>query len=266
MRPDGLPLWWTAIRADVIDDAAPGWDPPLQTPAAHQPTRPRCAFQESRRAILKQQTRSAARKPGAVIMNMKVREVTRRMRRVLRLMAGRNVLRRPVDRIEGAVLATLAAAFGVAVVISAIIGAHTYQSQSAAATGLHQVTAQLIQHGPLNGGLPHVIGQVEARWPAPRGGQRSGVLTTATTPNIADAPADARVQIWLNQAGQPAVPPAGQAVMIIYALIAGCAVAAVAAMGLLICYGLGRLVLDRRRLAAWESAWNLTGPRWTTRR
>jgi hypothetical protein len=25
-------------------------------------------------------------------------------------------------------------------------------------------------------------------------------------------------------------------------------------------------VLDRRRLAAWESAWSLTGPRWTTRR
>ena len=49
-------------------------------------------------------------------------------------------------------------------------------------------------------------------------------------------------------------------------LVAGLAVAAVAAMALLICYALGRLVLDRRRLAAWESAWNLTGPRWTTRR
>jgi hypothetical protein len=34
---------------------------------------------------------------------------------------------------------------------------------------------------------------------------------------------------------------------------------------LLVCYGLCRLVLDRRRLAAWESAWSLTGPRWTTR-
>ena len=27
-----------------------------------------------------------------------------------------------------------------------------------------------------------------------------------------------------------------------------------------------RLVLDRRRLAAWASAWSLTGPRWSTRR
>jgi hypothetical protein len=31
-------------------------------------------------------------------------------------------------------------------------------------------------------------------------------------------------------------------------------------------YALWRLALDRRRLAVWESAWSLTGPRWTTRR
>jgi hypothetical protein len=31
------------------------------------------------------------------------------------------------------------------------------------------------------------------------------------------------------------------------------------------CYWLSRLVLDRRRLAAWDSDWGLTGPRWTSR-
>jgi hypothetical protein len=39
-----------------------------------------------------------------------------------------------------------------------------------------------------------------------------------------------------------------------------------AAIFLIICYWLCRLALDRRRLAAWESAWALVGPRWTTRR
>ena len=39
-----------------------------------------------------------------------------------------------------------------------------------------------------------------------------------------------------------------------------------AGIALIVCYWLCRLVLDRRRLAAWESAWALTGPRWTTRR
>ncbi len=188
------------------------------------------------------------------------------MYRAVRLLAGRNALRRPVDRIEGVVLATLCAAFGVAVVIAAIFGAHTYQSQRAAAVGLHPVTARLVQDGPLDAGMPHVIGQAEARWRAPGGGEQSGVLTTATAPDIAGATAGARIQVWLTRSGQPAVPPVGQAVMITYALVAGLAVAAVAAMALLTCYALGRLLLDRRRLAAWESAWNLTGPRWTTRR
>ena len=54
--------------------------------------------------------------------------------------------------------------------------------------------------------------------------------------------------------------------MIVNALAPSTAVAGGAAMTLLACYGLCRLVLDRRRLAAWESAWSLTGPRWTTRR
>jgi hypothetical protein len=199
-------------------------------------------------------------------MNVKARGVTRRICRAVRLLAGRNALRRPVDRIEGVVLATLSAAFGVAVVMAAIIGVHTYQSQSAAAAGLHPVTARLVQNGPLDGGLPHVLGQAEARWRAPGGGEHSAVLTTATAPDIAGAPAGTRIQVWLTRSGQPAVPPTGQIIMITYALVAGLAIAAIAGMALLICYAVSRLVLDRRRLAAWESAWNLTGPRWTTRR
>jgi hypothetical protein len=47
--------------------------------------------------------------------------------------------------------------------------------------------------------------------------------------------------------------------MIVNALAAGAAVAGRAGVALLICYALCPLVLDRRRLAAWESAWSLTG-------
>lgn len=39
-----------------------------------------------------------------------------------------------------------------------------------------------------------------------------------------------------------------------------------AAVFLLLCYGLSRLVLDRSRLTAWETAWAQVGPRWTTHR
>jgi hypothetical protein len=54
--------------------------------------------------------------------------------------------------------------------------------------------------------------------------------------------------------------------MILSALLVPFWGAGMAAVVLVICYWLGRLALDRRRLASWESAWALTGPRWTSRR
>jgi len=189
----------------------------------------------------------------------------RRVSRLARLLTGRNALRRPVDRIEGVVLVALSAAFLAAVAFACLVGIHTYQSQRAATVGLRPAAAVLLQDGPAVGGLAHV-GQAEARWFVPGGGQQSGVLTTATTPDIAGAATGARISVWLNRSGQPAGPPADQAVMIIYALVAGAAVAGFAGLALLLVYAMCRLALDRRRLAAWESAWDRTGPRWTTRR
>ena len=187
------------------------------------------------------------------------------MSRLARLLTGRNALRRPVDRIEGAVLVALSAAFGVAVAIACLAGIHTYEVQQAATVGLRPAAAVLLQDGPSADSLGRV-GQAEARWFVPGGVEQSGVLPTATAPDIAGAVAGARITVWLNRSGQPAGPPADQAVMIIYSLVAGTMVAAVAALALLGVYALCRVVLDRRRLAAWESAWDRTGPSWTTRR
>ena len=198
-------------------------------------------------------------------VNVKPHGVIRRMSRVARLLTGRNALRRPVDRIEGVVLVALSAAFGVAVAIACMVGTHTYDGQQAATAGLRPASAVLLQDGPSADSLGRV-GQAEARWPVPGSGERSGVLTTATAPDIAGAAADARIPVWLNRSGQPAGPPADQAVMIIYSLVAGAMVAALAGMALLLAYALCRVALNRRRLAAWESAWNRTGPTWTTRR
>jgi hypothetical protein len=199
-------------------------------------------------------------------MNVKARRAIRRMPRLVRWLAGRNALRRPVDRIEGAVLVAVSAAFLVAVAVASILGAHTYQSQRAASGGLRPVVAVLIQAGPSFYGSPAQLGQAEARWRDPRGGEQSGVLTTTTTPAIIGAAAGARIPVWLDRSGQPAASPGGQVTMIINALAVGAAVAGGAGIALLISYALCRLALDRRRLTAWESAWSLTGPRWTTRR
>ena len=94
-----------------------------------------------------------------MIMNVKARGATRRMSRLVRWLAGRNALRRPVDRIEGAVLVAVSAAFLVAVAVASILGAHTYQSQRAASVGLRPACgradsgrAVLRQPGPTRAG------------------------------------------------------------------------------------------------------------------
>jgi hypothetical protein len=200
-----------------------------------------------------------------MIMNVKARGVIRRMSRLVRWLTGRNALRRPVDRIEGAVLVVLSTAFLVAVAMAAVLGTHAYQSQRAASASLHPAVAVLIQAGPFYGNVTH-IGQAEARWRDRWGGERSGVLTTVSAPGILGAAAGARIPVLLDRSGQPVAPPGSQVAMVLNALVKGAAAAGAAGVALLICYVLCRLALDRRRLAAWESAWSLTGPRWTTRR
>ena len=195
-----------------------------------------------------------------------VRARPRRMSRLVRWLAGRNTLRRPVDRIEGTVLVALTAAFLAAMAVASVLGAHTYQSQRAASAGLRPVVAVLSQAGPLSYGSMAQLGQAEARWRDPGGSEQAGVLTTATAPEILGAAAGARIPVWLDRSGQPVAPPGGQVAMVVNALAASAQVAGAAGITLLVCYGLCRLVLDRRRLAAWESAWSLTGPRWSTRR
>ena len=193
----------------------------------------------------------------------KAREA-RPLPRMVRMMISRNGLRRPADRVESAVVVTLLAAFVAAVAAAAFIGARIYQSQSASAARLRPSVAVLTSSGP--GTSLSGYGQAQARWREPDGDQRSGILTTGTAPAIWDAAAGARVPVWLDRTGEPATPPAGRTAMILTALLVPLWGAGGTAIVLVICYWLCRLALDRRRLAAWESAWARTGPRWTSRR
>ena len=189
----------------------------------------------------------------------------RRLSGLARLLAGRNQLRRSYDRIEGAVLVALSAVFLVAVAGASVLGGHIYHSQRADAARLHESVATLTQPGPAVTGLVQP-GQAQALWLAAGGRERPGVLTSLTAPDISGAPAGTRVKVWLNRRGQPAFPPPGPVLMIFNAVLAAVSAAVGAAVVLLISYGLCRFALDRRRLAAWESAWAMTGPRWTSRR
>jgi hypothetical protein len=197
-------------------------------------------------------------------MSSRSRRLSRAVQRLARLLTGRNPLRRRYDRIEGAVLLALSAAFLAAMAGASLLGVHLYQSQRAADAGLRPTTAILIQGVPDSRLTP--AWAVTARWAVPGGGERSGVLTAVTDPVLASTAAGTRIPIWLNRDDEPAAPPSGQLLTITFASLTAVTIAAGAAAGLLICYGLCRVALDQRRLAAWESAWAATGPRWTSRR
>jgi hypothetical protein len=185
--------------------------------------------------------------------------------RVARLLIGPNRLRRPYDRLEGLLVMLLGAAFLAAVAAAPSFGERLYQSQRADAAQLHAANAVLAQAGPSENYMTS-LGEAAARWRAPDGRPRTGILTTLTAPGISGAAAGSRVQVWLTDSGQPEAPPVGAAESVFASVVLSIGGVLAAAIGLLICYALGRLAIDRRRLARWTSEWSLTGPRWTTRR
>ncbi|MGH3153071.1 MAG: Rv1733c family protein [Streptosporangiaceae bacterium] len=187
--------------------------------------------------------------------------------RLVRLLLRRNELRRRCDRIEGAILVALSAAFLTATVAAGLLAGHLYQSQRAVVARLRPTDAVLAEPGPevVNAFEPTAQVQARATWRLADGARRSGLLTARTAPAIDNAQAGATVTVWLNRYGdlQPAPPSQGD--IVTNALIAGTVGVVGAALLLMCCYRLCRLALDRHRLARWGQAWAATGPRWTTR-
>lgn len=187
-----------------------------------------------------------------------------RVERMVRLLIGANELRRPSDRWERTVIATLLATFVAAVTVVSLVSVHIYRSERAAGANLHPEVAVLTEKGPID--MVDGVGEAPARWRVPGGRVRSGTLTMVFAPDIENAGRGGHVRIWVTRAGDPVVPPPDEAAMLLSAT--GIAVWLLLGTGafLMLCYWLSRLVLDRRRLAAWESSWARVGPRWTTHR
>jgi hypothetical protein len=181
-----------------------------------------------------------------------------------RLLLGPSTLRRPSDRLEGLIAVLLSAVLLAAIAAASCFAVRFYRSERADAARLHPATAVLTRNGPADNAISN--GMVTARWRAPDGRPRSGTLTTALAPGITGARAGTRVPVWLTGSGQPQDPPARAAAAAITSVAVALSAVCGVALVLLLCYWLCRLVLDRRRYAAWASEWSTIGPKWTTRR
>lgn len=180
-----------------------------------------------------------------------------------------NPLRRGSDRVEACVRIGLIALFVITGPLAAAVAGHwAYHAQAAAistqAADTHAVKAVLLQPTTTPGDLAvaRLGGQVwvDARW------ERAGApVQIAEVPAPAGLQAGSKVTVWLDNAGHVTGPPVRGGFVEAVAFTTFMTLALVALGFLAVLRGI-QLLLNRRRLAAWESAWSAIEPRWTGRR
>jgi len=168
---------------------------------------------------------------------------------------------------EAALLAVLIAAFLLGAPLAGIAAGRAAAASNGRAehaqASVHRVAAVLLQQAP---GKPHPMFQapldplVPAQWKAP-----NGTLRTAEIYAPAGAAAGSTVMVWIDRSGQLTASPMQRGDVVEEVALAA-SLATMAVAGVLAAVGLiTRWVLDRRRLAAWDSRWRSTGPQWTGR-
>jgi len=194
--------------------------------------------------------------------------IRKRARRLaFRLGLDANPLRRRTDKIATLVAAQLLLVFLVGAPLLAI-AAYGWAGQVGAAEqraerSWREVPAVLLKSVPASNSFASGLfgySWVPARWLAPDGKARSGNIAVEV-----GMAAGRTVRIWVDAAGRPTnAPVTNRAVQ-----ARAATVAAVATLALVIVLSFlawaGRKLLDRRRLADWELAWAIVGPKWTKR-
>jgi hypothetical protein len=178
-----------------------------------------------------------------------------------------NALRRPVDRKEGRLIAGLLVIFLLASPLVAVLGAHL--SYAASLRDMHAqrswraVTATLVESAADSSATTGSAWApvAEARWTAPDGRARHGILAVDGS-----ARAGQHITIWVDGTGQPTLSPMPRIGAVLSAVTVGLAMPGFLALLLMLAGCIVRVILNRRRLADWESEWRVVGPRWRTPR
>ena len=176
----------------------------------------------------------------------------------------RNPLRRGSDRVETAVLAVLVIVFLVAAPFAALASsswtlARAHQAQLAERASSYQVPALVLKlEAPIGG--PYADLGAQARWTA-----HDGTVITGEIAVPLGTTSGSTQWLWTTADGQLTNPPLQDSQVTGQAYVAeGFGVFTLAV--LLTVTGLvTRWMLDKRRMAAWDTEWRATGPRWTTR-
>lgn len=177
----------------------------------------------------------------------------------------RNPLRRATDRAETVVLILLAVVFLVGAPLSALAarsGVHAaaereYLAQHAAR---YQVTATIEGPAGKPAGGGNLTTEMVARWTMPDGTVVHRKMVVAIGYLAGET-----LPVWTTPAGKLTTQPMAEAQVNSLTDLATVAGVAVLALVVTAAGALARWCLNRRRMAAWDADWRVTGPRWTTR-
>lgn len=175
----------------------------------------------------------------------------------------RNPLRRGVDRLETCLLVGLFVLLAAGAPFAAQAAGHTsylrgWHTRQEQLLARHQVQAVLTRDaGPLSGYSLSAYVLAPATWDSPGGGRRSGEV-----PAEPGSRAGTPVTVWTDGNGYLDSPPlavseiASQADAATTGVIVGSGVVYIVGAAVI------RLLLNRRRMTAWDADWRVTAPTW----
>jgi hypothetical protein len=175
----------------------------------------------------------------------------------------RNPLRRATDRLETCLLVGLFVLLAAVTPFAARLAGHAaylggWHERQLQLAAKHQVQAVLTEDaGPVSGYSLSVYVLTQASWTSVTGVHRSGEV-----PAEPGSRQGALVAVWTNASGYLDSPPlaisevASQADAATTGVIVGAGVAYIAGAAAV------RLLLNRRRMAAWDADWIATAPTW----
>ena len=179
-----------------------------------------------------------------------------------------NPVRRATDRAEawiriGFLIFFLAAAPVTAVLFAGWTGASMTREARTQSAAVHLVPATLLRDAPAAGRFPGTssgFSWVPARWASPGSGQHTGRVEA-----VDGARKGSVVQVWAGPGGRLVNPPIAHAQIISRVVTVAALTPVAVALVLLTAAGVIHQLLERRRLAAWESDWDTVEPQWTRR-
>jgi hypothetical protein len=192
-----------------------------------------------------------------------------RLERIRRIVAGDdNPLRRTIDKVESAVMASLVIAFVVAAPLLGLAAAHVVSTagarEVAAESSWRLEPAVLTQSA--SAGMIGLDGEwdtswVTARWTAPDGAAQRGVVAVGL-----NAKAGQTVEVWLTQTGQLTGQRLSRGGLLEREILAAIGAPVALAVLLAVAAWAIKAAAGRRRMASWTKAWDVVGPRWSSRR